>query len=221
MRSCSSLTCLISAHTRGGHRIVLGLRPGARQNVATAAAVASACSVSCPLLMWEGLPFLAGTFLGTSAKAIEEDLSLGEQTCALCCICCDQPQSDGEGGNVPCASGSCYANMHSCYFCFACQSSPGTLSLESITGPPSSPLKDISCLCVALVSPRTYVTSEDAMPPLLSIRQSQTQFSFTSSRLEGLGSQLLLMTFERARPWPQVSAPSSSEKVFSISCHCL
>lgn len=152
-----------------------------------------------PLLLQEELPSLAGTFLETPAKAVKEDLSLNEQTHALFYICCDQPQSDGEAGNLVCAPVSCYANMRSYCSCFTYHITSGTVTWEHKRYP-FLPLKNISCLQVAPVSPRTWPQrmAYPIWPPLHSIRQSQTQFSFTKPRLEGLDSQLLMMPLERA-----------------------
>lgn len=139
------------------------------------------------LLLQEGLPFCADTFLGTTAEAVEEDVSLGEQICAICCICCDQPQSDREGGKLSQAPLSCYAKMHSCYFCFNCYSSPGTQSLESVTG--LLPLPQRTFLASVQhelhQGPNFRSFRVPSGPLFFPIKQSQTQFSFTKSRPEG------------------------------------
>jgi len=73
LRSCSSLPHLISACARGSHRIVLRLRAGDTQEVATAAAVASTCSVSCPATTARGTAFPHRSLPGHQCRSSQRE----------------------------------------------------------------------------------------------------------------------------------------------------
>lgn len=104
---------------RESYKVVPRMRVIAVQNAFITAAAALAYCASCPLP--EGLFFSAGI---SWAKVLEEDFSLAEEICVFCDIVCDQTMKQLVA----------YTNKFSC---FACQSSPRTMSFENI--PFSSP----------------------------------------------------------------------------------
>lgn len=102
---------------RESYKVVTRLRAIAVQNALITAAAALAYCASCPLP--EGLSFSAGI---SWAKVLEEEFSLAEEICILCYILCDQTMEQLVA----------YTKKYSC---FAYQSSPRTVLLESIPLP--------------------------------------------------------------------------------------